>query len=127
MAEKHERPHQIANSCKMKNMKVSLNGMLAGGVTAKDMALAVMGLIGTAGGTGCTIEFTGDTVQGLSMEGRMTLCNMAIEAGARAGLVAVDDGTIDYLRGRTYAPAGDVWDQAVADRSEEHTSELQSQ
>ena len=79
------------------------------------MALAVIGMIGTAGGTGCTIEFTGDTVQRLSMEGRMTLCNMAIEAGARAGLVAVDDATIDYLRGRTYAPVGDVWDQAVAD------------
>ena len=111
--------HVLATQClvirKMKNMKVSINGMLADGVTAKDMALAVIGTIGTAGGTGCTIEFTGDTVQRLSMEGRMTLCNMAIEAGARAGLVAVDDATIDYLRGRTYAPVGDVWDQAVAD------------
>ena len=111
--------HVLVTQClvirKMKNMKVSINGVLADGVTAKDMALAVIGMIGTAGGTGCAIEFSGDAVQSLSMEGRMTLCNMAIEAGARAGLVAVDDVTIDYLHGRPYAPSGKVWDRAVAD------------
>ena len=111
--------HVLVTQClvirKMKNMKVSINGVLADGVTAKDMALAVIGMIGTAGGTGCAIEFSGDAVQSLSMEGRMTLCNMAIEAGARAGLVAVDDVTIDYLHGRPYAPSGEVWDRAVAD------------
>src|SRR5580765_5310761 len=84
------------------------------GVTAKDLVLAVIGKIGTAGGTGSAIEFGGDTVRGLSMEGRMTICNMAIEAGARSGLVAVDDTTIDYLRGRPFAPKAELWDKAVA-------------
>jgi 3-isopropylmalate/(R)-2-methylmalate dehydratase large subunit len=83
-------------------------------VTAKDLALAVIGAIGTAGGTGHAIEFAGEAVSALSMEGRMTLCNMAIEAGARAGMVAVDDTTIEYVQGRPYAPRGDLWERAVA-------------
>ncbi|MGN1208788.1 MAG: aconitase family protein, partial [Duodenibacillus sp.] len=86
----------------------------AAGVTAKDVALAVIGKIGTAGGTGCTIEFAGSAIRSLSMEGRMTLCNMAIEAGARSGLVAVDEKTIEYMRGRPLAPTGELWDKAVA-------------
>jgi 3-isopropylmalate/(R)-2-methylmalate dehydratase large subunit len=81
-------------------MRIQVDGVLAKGLTGKDMVLAIIGKIGTAGGTGFTIEFAGSAVRGLSMEGRMTLCNMAIEAGARAGLVAVDDKTIEYLRGR---------------------------
>ena len=111
--------HVLATQCllirKMDNMRVKLNGKLATGVTAKDMTLAVIGTIGTAGGTGCTIEYAGETVRNLSMEGRMTLCNMAIEAGARAGLIGVDDCTINYLRGRPYAPVGDTWERAVAE------------
>jgi 3-isopropylmalate/(R)-2-methylmalate dehydratase large subunit len=83
-------------------------------VTAKDIVLAIIGRIGTAGGTGYTIEFAGDAIRALSMEGRMTVCNMAIEAGARAGLVAVDDKTIEYVKGRPLAPTGVEWDQAVA-------------
>ncbi len=98
---------------KMKNMLVRVEGELPRGVRAKDVALAVIGTIGTAGGTGYTIEFAGSTIRSLSMEGRMTLCNMAIEAGARAGLVAVDDVTIDYVRGRPFAPTGPEWDLAV--------------
>jgi len=84
------------------------------GVTAKDIVLAIIGKIGTAGGTGYTIEFAGSAIRDLSMEGRMTLCNMAIEGGARAGMVAVDDKTIDYVKGRLLAPTGVEWDQAVA-------------
>jgi 3-isopropylmalate/(R)-2-methylmalate dehydratase large subunit len=99
---------------KSKNMLVRVNGRLGRGVTAKDVALALIGTIGTAGGTGYAIEYAGSTVQALSMEGRMTLCNMSIEAGARAGLIAADDTTIGYLRGRPYAPAGELWDRAVA-------------
>src|SRR5690606_31969500 len=83
------------------------------GVTAKDVILAIIGKIGTAGGTGYTIEFGGDVIRSLSIEGRMTVCNMAIEAGARAGIVAVDEKTIDYLEGRPYAPKGELWEQAV--------------
>ena len=98
---------------KMKNMLVRVEGELPRGVRAKDVALAIIGTIGTAGGTGYTIEFAGSTIRSLSMEGRMTLCNMAIEAGARAGLVAVDDVTIDYVRGRPFAPTGPEWDMAV--------------
>jgi 3-isopropylmalate/(R)-2-methylmalate dehydratase large subunit len=97
----------------MKNMRVLVEGPLGRGVTAKDVALAIIGRIGTAGGTGCAIEFGGGTVRALSMEGRMTLCNMAIEAGARAGMVAVDDTTIGYLKGRPFAPVGPDWDAAV--------------
>ncbi len=109
--------HVLATQCliakKMKNMRVLVEGPAARGVTAKDVALAVIGRIGTAGGTGCAIEFAGSTIRALSMEGRMTLCNMAIEAGARAGMVAVDDTTIEYLKGRPFSPTGPEWDQAV--------------
>jgi 3-isopropylmalate/(R)-2-methylmalate dehydratase large subunit len=98
----------------MKNMRVRVDGRLATGVTAKDLALAIIGRIGTAGGTGFAIEFAGEAVRALSMEGRMTLCNMSIEAGARMGMVAVDDVTIDYVRGRPMAPTGEAWEQAVA-------------
>ncbi len=94
-------------------MRVRLEGAIPNHVTAKDLALAVIGRIGTAGGTGHAIEFAGSAVSSLTMEGRMTLCNMAIEAGARAGLVAVDDTTIEYLADRPFAPAGKLWDQAV--------------
>ena len=110
--------HVLATQClvltKPKAMEVRVTGTLAPGVTAKDLALAVIGEITCAGGAGYTIEFTGDTIRGLSMEGRMTLCNMSIEAGARSSLVAVDDTTIDYLRGRKHAPQGDAWTAAEA-------------
>ena len=99
---------------KAKNMLVKVEGLLPRGVTAKDIVLAIIGRIGTAGGTGYTIEFGGSAIRALSMEGRMTVCNMAIEAGARAGLVAVDDKTLDYVKGRPFAPTGVEWDQAVA-------------
>jgi 3-isopropylmalate/(R)-2-methylmalate dehydratase large subunit len=99
---------------KMKNLLVKVEGQTARGVTAKDIVLAIIGRIGTAGGTGYTIEFAGSAIRSLSMEGRMTVCNMAIEGGARAGLVAVDDKTIEYLKGRPLAPTGVEWDQAVA-------------
>ncbi|HET9577419.1 MAG TPA: 3-isopropylmalate dehydratase large subunit [Usitatibacter sp.] len=105
---------QTVTQKKSKAMLVKCEGALAAGVTAKDLVLAIIGRIGTAGGTGYAIEFGGSTIRGLSMEGRMTICNMAIEAGARAGMVAVDDTTINYLRGRPYAPKGDQWDKAVA-------------
>ncbi|MES2975062.1 MAG: 3-isopropylmalate dehydratase large subunit [Pseudomonadota bacterium] len=99
---------------KAKNMLVKVEGQLSPGVTAKDIVLAIIGRIGTAGGTGYTIEFGGSAIRALTMEGRMTVCNMAIEAGARAGLVAVDAKTIEYVKGRPLAPAGVEWDQAVA-------------
>ena len=99
---------------KAKNMLVRVDGQAPEGVTAKDIVLAIIGRIGTAGGTGYTIEFAGEAIRALSMEGRMTVCNMAIEAGARAGLVAVDDKTIEYVKGRMLAPAGEEWEQAVA-------------
>ena len=98
---------------KQKNMLIRVEGQLQHGVTAKDIVLAIIGKIGTAGGTGYTIEFAGSAIRGLSMEGRMTVCNMAIEAGARAGLVAVDDKTIEYVRGRPMAPTGVVFEQAA--------------
>jgi len=108
--------HVMATQClvqkKMKNMLVQVDGALSPAVTGKDIALALIGKIGTAGGTGYAIEFAGSAIRSLSMEGRMTLCNMAIEAGARAGMVAVDDLTIDYLRGRNFSPTGDMWDAA---------------
>jgi 3-isopropylmalate/(R)-2-methylmalate dehydratase large subunit len=94
---------------KAKNLLIKVNGQVGAGITAKDIVLAIIGQIGTAGGNGYTIEFAGEAIQALSMEGRMTVCNMAIEAGARAGLVAVDDITIDYYRGRPYAPKGGDW------------------
>ena len=109
--------HVLATQClvakKMKNMRVLVEGALGRGVTAKDVALAVIGRVGTAGGTGCAIEFAGSAIRGLSLEGRMTLCNMAIEAGARAGMVGVDDTTIQYLKGRPFSPAGPEWEQAL--------------
>ncbi|WP_280553811.1 3-isopropylmalate dehydratase large subunit [Halomonas sp. 25-S5] len=110
--------HVLATQCllaqKMKNMQVRVEGELGTGVTAKDIVLAIIGRIGTAGGTGYAIEFAGSAIRELSMEGRMTVCNMAIEAGARVGLIAVDDTTIDYLHDRHYAPKGEQWDAAVA-------------
>ncbi len=109
--------HVLATQClvqkKMKNMLVKVEGEVKPGVTAKDIVLAIIGKIGTAGGTGCAMEFGGSAIRALSMEGRMTVCNMSIEAGARAGLVAVDDITIDYVKGRPYAPTEDQWAQAV--------------
>ena len=99
---------------KAKNMLIKVEGHLSKGVTAKDLVLSIIGKIGTAGGTGYTIEFAGSAIRSLSMEGRMTVCNMAIEGGARAGLVAVDDKTIDYVKGRPLAPRGVEWDHAVA-------------
>ena len=98
---------------KNKNMLIKVEGELPFGCTAKDLVLYIIGKIGTAGGTGYAIEFGGSTMRGLSVEGRMTVCNMAIEAGARSGMVAVDQKTIDYFRGRPYAPTGALWDQAV--------------
>ena len=110
--------HVLATQClvgrKMKNMRVSVEGALARGVTGKDIVLAIIGRISTAGGSGHAIEFAGSAIRGLSMEGRMTVCNMAIEAGARAGMVAVDDTTIEYLQGRPFSPTGRDWDAAVA-------------
>ncbi len=110
--------HALATQClvlrKARNMRVSVNGQAGQGITAKDIILAIIGKIGTAGGTGHTIEFAGDAIRALSMEGRMTVCNMSIEAGARAGLIAVDQTTIDYVKGRPFAPTGILWEQAVA-------------
>ena len=109
--------HVLATQCllqkKSKAMLVQVNGVAAKGVTAKDIVLALIGKIGTAGGTGYTIEFAGPAIRALSMEGRMTVCNMAIEAGARVGFVAADEITIDYLKGRPFAPQGEMWDRAV--------------
>ncbi len=104
---------QCLTAKKAKSMRVLVEGPLARGVTAKDVVLAVIGRIGTAGGTGYAIEFAGSTIRALSMEGRMTVCNMAIEAGARSGMVAVDEITLQYLKGRPMAPAGADWDRAV--------------
>jgi 3-isopropylmalate/(R)-2-methylmalate dehydratase large subunit len=110
--------HVLATQCllmkKAKNLLVRIEGQLPAGVTAKDIVLAVIGKIGTAGGTGYAIEFGGSAIRGLSIEGRMTICNMAIEAGARAGMVAVDDTTINYVKDRPLSPTGAAWDQAVA-------------
>lgn len=109
--------HVLATQCliqkKMKNMLVRIDGKLGKGVSAKDVVLAIIGKIGTAGGTGFAIEFGGQVMRDMSMEGRMTVCNMAIEAGARAGMVAVDDTTIEYFKGRPYAPTGEMWGRAV--------------
>ena len=109
--------HVLATQClimkKAKAMLVKVEGQLGRGITAKDIALAIIGKIGTAGGTGYAIEFGGSAIRALSMEGRMTVCNMAIEAGARAGMVACDDTTINYLKGRRFAPTGAQWDAAV--------------
>ena len=110
--------HVMATQClvakKSRAMLVKVEGVLGRGVTAKDVALAVVGKIGTAGGTGYAIEFAGNAIRSLSMEGRMTLCNMAIEAGARAGMVAADETTFAYIKGRPFAPKSEQWDKAVA-------------
>ena len=117
--------HVMATQCliqkKSKNMRVTVTGNVAEGITAKDIVLHIIGVIGTAGGTGSTIEFAGDAIAALSMEGRMTVCNMTIEAGARAGLIACDQTTLDYVRGRPFAPRGEAWDQAVAFWSDLHS------
>lgn len=109
--------HVLATQCliqkKMKNMLVKVDGKLAAGVTPKDVVLAIIGKIGTAGGNGHAIEFGGEVFRDMSIEGRMTVCNMAIEAGARVGLVAVDDKTIEYVKGRTFSPKGKDWERAV--------------
>ena len=109
--------HVLATQCliqkKAKNMLVRVNGQCRSGVTAKDIVLAIIRQLGTAGGTGYTIEFAGEAIRALSMEGRMTICNMTIEAGARIGLIAVDDTTVNYLKGRPFSPKGLDWDKAV--------------
>lgn len=119
--------HVMATQCllqrKSKNMRVSLTGELQIGVAAKDLVLAVIGKIGTAGGSGHAIEFAGPAIESLSMEGRMTVCNMAIEVGARSGMIAVDQVTLDYLQGRPYAPSGKMWQRAVASWQQLHSDE----
>ncbi|HEX4857303.1 MAG TPA: 3-isopropylmalate dehydratase large subunit [Limnobacter sp.] len=119
--------HVMATQCllmkKAKNMLVRVEGDLAPGVSAKDVILAIIGKIGTAGGTGYAIEFAGSAIRSLSVEGRMTLCNMAIEGGARSGMVAVDEKTIEYVKGRPFSPKGDMWDQAVAYWNTLHSDE----
>lgn len=119
--------HVLATQClvskKMKNMLVKVDGKLADGVTSKDVVLAIIGKIGTAGGNGHAIEFAGEVFRNMSMEGRMTVCNMAIEAGARAGMVAVDDKTIDYVKGRLFSPSDKHWQQAVAQWQDLHSDE----
>ena len=119
--------HVMATQCllikKSRVMQVVVNGTLGKGVSAKDIALEVIGRIGTAGGTGYAIEFSGSTIRALTMEGRMTLCNMAIEAGARAGMVAADATTINYLKGRPFAPQGESWDKAVSYWNTLHSDE----
>jgi len=110
--------HVLATQCllqkKMKNMLIRANGRCEYGITAKDIILYIIGRIGTAGGTGHTIEFAGEAITALSIEGRMTVCNMAIEAGARAGIIGVDNKTIDYMRGKPFAPKGELWDRAAS-------------
>jgi len=110
--------HVLATQClilaKAKNMRVRVEGTIPPGISAKDIVLAIIARIGTAGGVGHAVEFAGSAIQALSLEGRMTVCNMAIECGARAGMVAVDDKTVEYFRGRPYAPTGNMWEQAAA-------------
>jgi 3-isopropylmalate/(R)-2-methylmalate dehydratase large subunit len=117
--------HVLATQCllqkKSKNMLVSVDGHVNEGITAKDIVLAIIGEIGTAGGTGFAIEFGGDAIRALSMEGRMTVCNMAIEAGARAGMVAVDATTIEYVNNRPYAPQGEMRDRAIENWQQLHS------
>lgn len=119
--------HVMATQClvqkKSKTLQVLVDGQLGNGVTSKDIALAIIGKIGTAGGNGYAIEFAGSAIRALSMEGRMTLCNMAIEAGARAGMVAVDDTTINYVKGRPFSPKTEQWDAAVAYWNTLHSDE----
>ncbi len=119
--------HVLATQClqarKMKNLLVKIDGKLGPGITPKDVVLAVIGTIGTAGGTGYAIEFGGEVIRNMSMEGRMTVCNMAIEAGARVGMCAVDDTTINYVKGRPFAPKGEQWEAAVAAWRELHSDD----
>ncbi|MBU1192818.1 MAG: 3-isopropylmalate dehydratase large subunit [Gammaproteobacteria bacterium] len=119
--------HVLATQCliqkKSKNMLVRVDGKLRPGVTAKDIVLAIIGKMGTAGGTGYTLEFAGEAIRSLSMEGRMSICNMAIEAGARAGVIGVDETTVEYVQGRPYAPTGDNWDLAVASWFDLHSDD----
>ncbi|WP_178861753.1 3-isopropylmalate dehydratase large subunit [Thiomicrorhabdus cannonii] len=119
--------HVMATQCliqkKMKNMLVKIDGKLQPGVTPKDVVLAIIGKIGTAGGTGCAMEFGGQVFRDMSVEGRMTVCNMAIEAGARVGLVGVDDKTVEYVKGRPFAPKGEHWDLAVEAWKELHSDD----
>ncbi|WP_438971416.1 3-isopropylmalate dehydratase large subunit [Methylophaga sp.] len=119
--------HVMATQCliqrKSKNMQVRVEGHVNPGITAKDIVLAIIGKIGTAGGTGYAIEFAGESIQALSMEGRMTVCNMTIEAGARAGMIAVDDTTISYLKDRPFAPQAKDWDKAVEAWSDLHSDD----
>ncbi|MEJ2761808.1 MAG: 3-isopropylmalate dehydratase large subunit [Gammaproteobacteria bacterium] len=117
----HALATQTLSLKKSRNMRVNVDGELGPGVTAKDLILHIIGVIGTAGGTGHVIEFAGEVIRGLSMEGRMTVCNMAIEAGARSGLIAVDETTIDYVRGRPFAPKGETWEAAAAAWRELHS------
>ena len=119
--------HVLATQClvqrKARNMRIDIKGELGAGVTPKDLILHIIGVIGTAGATGHTIEYTGDVIQRMSMEGRMTVCNMSIEAGGRAGLVGFDDTTAAYVEGRPYAPAGALWDKALASWQDLHSDE----
>jgi len=119
--------HVMATQClisrKSNNMRVWVDGELRAGVTAKDLILAIIGHIGTAGGTGYAMEFAGPAVENLSMESRMTVCNMAIEAGARSGIIAVDDKTIEYLKDRPYAPRNEMWERAVESWRQLHSDE----
>ncbi|MGJ8668663.1 MAG: 3-isopropylmalate dehydratase large subunit [Oceanococcus sp.] len=119
--------HTLATQCLVqkssKTMRITVDGQVAKGITAKDIALAIIGKIGTAGGTGYVVEYAGEAIRALSMEGRMTLCNMTIEAGARAGMVAVDETTIQYVRGRPFSPKADQWDAAVAYWNTLHSDE----
>lgn len=117
--------HVLATQClvqkKSKNMRIVVEGGLPLGVTAKDVILAIIGKIGTAGGTGFAVEYAGSAIASMSMEGRMTICNMTIEAGARAGMIACDQNTLDYVKGRPYAPNGELWEQAVASWDDLHS------
>ena len=110
--------HVLATQCliqrKMKNLLIKVEGDLGAGITGKDVVLHIIGVIGTAGGNGCAMEFGGSAIRSLSMEARMTMCNMAIEAGARVGMVGFDDITAEYVKGRPYAPKADQWEQALA-------------
>ena len=119
--------HVLATQCllmkKSKNMLIQVDGRLVPGVSSKDIVLAIIGKLGTAGATGYTVEYAGDAISSLSIEGRMTICNMSIEAGARAGMIAVDDSTIEYVHNRPFAPVGELWDQAVANWNTLHSDE----
>ncbi|MFQ1650518.1 3-isopropylmalate dehydratase large subunit [Aeromonas veronii] len=111
----HVMATQTLKQGRAKTMRISVNGKLAEGISAKDVVLAIIGKVGHAGGTGYVVEFAGDAIASLSMEGRMTVCNMAIELGAKAGMIAPDQTTIDYIRGKAFAPKGEVLEQAIAD------------